>query len=157
MHDLERVTHGCRHQVKGEFPENLCLILEHRDILQTLISFGQPNLIKESLLSGDSKYKPGFSWNGCREFRTLYFRNDCYRDNDTFLKFFREQYKGQLLPDKIDSYVESVALYESLINNNIFLRWQRFAGWQEPCRNGKVWAKLGEIYHNLTDYKDDED
>lgn len=150
LHDLERITHGCRHQVKEGLPDNLCLIIEHKDVLKTLIDFVGIKTIEREYRSGN-RYSINFQPerlfdDGGNIFRIHY----CFRDNRSFLKFFRECYPDELPIDKLQSYLEIIAFYESLEANNIFLKWQRFAGWQYPSRQDKVWKKLIKVYHSLT-------
>lgn len=150
LHDLERVTHNCRHQVKEGLPENICLIIEHRDVLKTLIAFGDPNTIKVNYHSGNRyriDYKPS---NLFADDNNIYRRHNSFYDNRVFLKFFRECFQKDIPANRLQSYFESVALYESMIENSIFLKWQRFAGWQWPSRQSDVWKQLCEVYNKLT-------
>ena len=151
LHDLERITHGCRHQIKEGLPQDICLLLEHKEVLDTLIAFGQPALIKYRYQAGGLRYqlelKPAEYWS---ENKNIYSLSYSYRDNGAFLICFRKFYKNNLPANRSESYFETMALYETLIANNIYLKWQRFAGWQEPGRDSSIWKNLVAVYQKLT-------
>lgn len=58
LKDLERVTHGCRHQIEDGIPEGICLLLEHEDVLKTLIACGNPKEIEESIHISCRRFYP---------------------------------------------------------------------------------------------------
>lgn len=150
LHDLERVTHGCRHQIEEGLPDNICLVVEHRSVLETLIDFVGFKTIEAEYHSG-SRYCVNFQPERLfDDGGNLYRIHYCFRDNQSFLKFFREYYSEGVPADKLQSYLETIAFYESLNTNNIFLKWQRFAGWQYPSRRNDVWKKLIKVYSKLT-------
>lgn len=149
LHDLERVTHGCRDQIKEGLPDNLCLLIEHRDVLATLIEFGNPKTVEANYYSGD-RYCINLQSRRLYDCDNIYHQYHCYRESRLFLKFFRKQHGDEVPEDKLQSYFEIIALYESLIKNNMFLKWQRFAGWQGPSRQDEVWKRLSKVYSKLT-------
>lgn len=152
MRDLERITHGCRDQVEPGLPNELCLLLEHEEVLRTLVVEGKPGEARENYMNGDPMYalkRPSDvgSW------KNIYNASWCYADNSKFLAAFRLHFNNTLPDDRQKQYFEITALYEALHRNSIFLRWQRFAGWQYPSRRSDLWKKLTTIYHTLTVHK----
>lgn len=148
---MERITHGCRHQIEEGIPQNICLLLEHKEVLETLIAFGQPALIKDSYHAEELRYqlelKPAEYWIENKNIFSLHYS---YRDNRAFLICFRKFFKNNLPANRSESYFEALALYEALIANNIYLKWQRFVGWQGPGRDSSIWKKLVAVYQKLT-------
>ena len=151
LKDLERVTHGCRHQIEDGIPEGICLLLEHEDVLKTLIACGNPKEIEESIKAGQPMYQLDFEPIGLQgRVDNIYRRGWCYFDNEMFLKCFRNYCKGNLPQNKQEAYCNTIAFYMSLHENCIFLKWQRFAGWQYPGRKSTVWKKLTSVYKKLS-------
>lgn len=151
LRDLERVTHDCRHQIEDGIPEDICLLIEHEDVLKTIITQGNPKTIEESFKAGQPMYRLNFKPSGfqCRG-DNIYHKRWSYFDNDIFLKCFRNYCKGNLPQNKQEAYFDTIAFYMSLYENCIFLKWQRFAGWQHPGRKSAIWKKLTSVYKKLT-------